>query len=152
MTVSRKAQVGRSRFLRLVRLVQERNAQKASDSEVNFFQFALFSHFIQVANAVGAALSEVSGTFDQVISMDNTTREDARTYAEKEAKRKAVEAGADEKTLEVIDVVEVPLAYLPGNAVRYYLKVIGDLKEIYNSNSQEAFSGTVKFLKERARN
>lgn len=153
MTVSRKAQVGRSRFLRLVRLVQERNAQKASDSEVNFFQFALFAHFIQVANAVGAALSEVSdGTFDQVISMDNTTREDARTYAEKEAKRKAVEAGADEKTLEVIDVVEVPLAYLPGNAVRYYLKVIGDLKEIYNSNSQEAFSGTVKFLKERARN
>ena len=114
MTVSRKAQVGRSRFLRLVRLVQERNAQKASDSEVNFFQFALFAHFIQVANAVGAALSEVSGTFDQVISMDNTTREDARTYAEKEAKRKAVEAGADEKTLEVIDVVEVPLAYLPG--------------------------------------
>ena len=152
MTVSRKAQVGRSRFLRLVRLVQERNAQKASDSEVNFFQFALFAHFIQVANAVGAALSEVSGTFDQVISMDNTTREDARTYAEKEAKRKAVEARADEKTLEVIDVVEVPLAYLPGNAVRYYLKVIGDLKEIYNSNSQEAFSGTIKFLKERTRN
>ena len=119
---------------------------------MNFFQCALFAHFIQVANVVGAALSEVSGTFDQVISMDNTTREDARTYAEKEAKRKAVEAGADEKTLEVIDVVEVPLAYLPGNAVRYYLKVIGDLKEIYNSNSQEAFSGTVKFLEERARN
>ena len=84
--------------------------------------------------------------------MDNTTREDARTYGEKEAKRKAVEAGADEKTLEVIDVVEVPLAYLPGNAVRYYLKVIGDLKEIDNSNSPEAFSGSVKFLKERARN
>ena len=139
-------------FLRLVRLVQERNAQKACDSEVNFFQFALFAHFIQVANAVGAALSEVSGTFDQVISMDNTTREDARTYAEKEAKRKAVEAGADEKTLEVVDVVDVPLAYLPGNAVRYYLKVIGDLKEIDNSNSQEAFSGTIKFLKERTRN
>lgn len=119
---------------------------------MNFFQFALFAHFIQVANAVGAALSEVSGTFDQVISMDNTTREDARTYAEKEAKRKAVEAGADEKTLEVVDVVDVPLAYLPGNAVRYYLKVIGDLKEIDNSNSQETFSGTIKFLKERTRN
>ena len=140
------------RLVRLVRLVQERNAQKACDSEVNFFQFALFAHFIQVANAVGAALSEVSGTFDQVISMDNTTREDARTYAEKEAKRKAVEAGADEKTLEVVDVVDVPLAYLPGNAVRYYLKVIGDLKEIDNSTSQEAFSGTIKFLNERTRN
>ena len=61
--------------------------------------------------------------------MDNTTRADAREYAEKEARRRAVEAGADEQTLEVIDVMEVPLAYLPGNAVRYYLKVVGDLVE-----------------------
>ena len=61
--------------------------------------------------------------------MDNTTREKAREYAEKEARRKAVEKGADEQTLEVIDVMEVPLAYLPGNAVRYYLRVVGDLAD-----------------------
>ena len=61
--------------------------------------------------------------------MANTTREKAREYAESEARRRAVEAGADEQTLEVIDVMEVPLAYLPGNAVRYFLKVLGDLAE-----------------------
>lgn len=61
--------------------------------------------------------------------MDNTTREKAREYAENEARRRAVEAGADAETLEVIDVMEVPLAYLPGNAVRYYLRVVGDLAE-----------------------
>lgn len=91
----------------------------------------------QVANAVGAALSKVSGTFDQVIPMDNTTREEAREYAEKEARRKAVEKGADEQTLEVIDVMEVPLAYLPGNAVRYYLRVIGDLAESVSQTLEE---------------
>lgn len=61
--------------------------------------------------------------------MGKTTREEARQDAEREARRKAVEAGADEQTLEVVDVMDVPLAYLPGNAVRYYLKVVGDLAE-----------------------
>jgi len=59
--------------------------------------------------------------------MEKKTRAEAREFAEKEARQKAVEAGADEETLEVIDVMEVPLAYLLGNAVRYYLKVVGDL-------------------------
>ena len=61
--------------------------------------------------------------------MDNTSREKAREYAENEARRRAVEKGAEEQTLEVIDIMEVPLAYLPGNAARYYLRVIGDLAE-----------------------
>lgn len=75
--------------------------------------------------------------FDQVVPMDNTTREKARENAENEARRKAVEAGADEKTLEVIDVMEVPLAYLPGNAVRYFLKVVGDLAESEAQNLEQ---------------
>lgn len=61
--------------------------------------------------------------------MDNTTHEKAREYAENEARRRAVEKGADEQTLEVVDIMEVPLAYLPGNATRYYLRVVGDLAE-----------------------
>lgn len=79
----------------------------------------------------------MSGTFDRVVPMGNTTREKARENAENEARRKAVEAGADEKTLEVIDVMEVPLAYLPGNAVRYFLKVVGDLAESEPQNLEQ---------------
>ena len=84
---------------------------------------------LQVANAVGAALSKVSGTFDHVVTLKNTTRENAWEEAERGARKRAVEAGADEQTLEVIDKEEVPLAYLPGNVVRFYLKVVGDLAE-----------------------
>lgn len=91
----------------------------------------------QVANAVGAALSKVSGTYDQVIPMNNTTREKAREDAEQVARERAVKEGADEQTLKVIDVMDVPLAYLPGNAVRYYLKVVGDLADCKAKSPEE---------------
>ncbi|KAL9952326.1 hypothetical protein ACROYT_G039563 [Oculina patagonica] len=93
--------------------------------------------YYQAANAVGAALSKVSGTFDQVIPMNNTTREKARAKAEHVARARAVKEGADEQTLSVIDVMEVPLAYLPGNAVRYYLRVVGDLADGKDQSSEE---------------
>lgn len=83
----------------------------------------------KAANAVGAALSKVSGTYDKVIPLKDTTREKVREDAEKVAREQAVKEGADENTLQVIDVMDVPLAYLPGNAVRYYLKVVGDLAD-----------------------
>lgn len=93
--------------------------------------------YYQAANAVGAALSKVSGTYDQVIPMNNTTREKAREDAEQVARERAVKEGADEQTLKVIDVMDVPLAYLPGNAVRYYLKVVGDLADCKAKSPQE---------------
>ncbi|KAK2547285.1 putative D-/L-hydantoinase subunit A [Acropora cervicornis] len=91
----------------------------------------------QVANAVGAALSKVSGTFDHVVPLKNTTREKAWEVAERGAHKRAVEAGADEQTLEVIDKDEVPLAYLPGNVVRFYLKMVGDLAECKANSIEE---------------
>lgn len=93
--------------------------------------------YYQAANAVGAALGKVSGTYDRVIPMKNTTREKAREEAEQVARERAVKEGADEQTLKVIDVMDVPLAYLPGNAVRYYLKVVGDLGDCKAKSPEE---------------
>ncbi len=36
-------------------------------------------------------------------------------------------AGADADSVRVVDVEEVPLAYLPSNAVRFRVKAVGDL-------------------------
>ena len=88
---------------------------------------------------MGAALSKVSGTFDQVVPLKNTAREKVRIEAEQMARKRAMEAGADEQTLQVIDRDEVPLAYLPGNVVRCFLKVVGDLAEC-KANSPEELS------------
>ena len=78
---------------------------------------------------MGAALSKVSGTVDYVISMAGNTRENAYAEAKTRAEKDAIKRGAEPCSLHVLDKLEVPLAYLPGNAMRYYLKVVGDLAE-----------------------
>ncbi|WP_273846755.1 hydantoinase/oxoprolinase family protein [Rubrobacter calidifluminis] len=84
-------------------------------------------HF-EVANAVGAAIAQASGTIDRVFSLDNRSRDDVMDEARKTAFEEAVRAGADEESLEIVEVEEVPLAYLPGNAVRIKIKAAGRLK------------------------
>jgi N-methylhydantoinase A/oxoprolinase/acetone carboxylase beta subunit len=84
-------------------------------------------HF-EVANAVGAAIAQVSGTVDRVFSLADRSREDALGEARETAFEEAVRAGAHEDSLEVVEIEEVPLAYLPGNAVRIKVKAAGRLE------------------------
>ena len=81
----------------------------------------------EVANAIGAAIAQVGGEVDRVFSLEVISREEALNQAKTEAVNKAIEAGADPATVEVVDVEEVPLAYLPGNATRIAVKAVGDL-------------------------
>lgn len=78
----------------------------------------------EVANAVGAAIAQVSGEVDQVFSC--RSREDALAEATAVARARAVEAGADAATLEVVEAEDLPLAYLPGDALRVRVRVVGD--------------------------
>jgi N-methylhydantoinase A/oxoprolinase/acetone carboxylase beta subunit len=81
-------------------------------------------HFA-VANAVGAAIAQVSGEVDHVFrDMD---RDSLLKAAEAMAREKALAAGADPATVKVVDMEDLPLAYLPGNAVRARVKVVGDI-------------------------
>ncbi|MGE0714111.1 MAG: hydantoinase/oxoprolinase N-terminal domain-containing protein [Alphaproteobacteria bacterium] len=77
------------------------------------------------ANAVGAAIAQVSGEIDQVFQ--NLARGDAIASATRLAEDRAVAAGADAATLETIEVEDIPLAYLPGNALRVRVRVVGDI-------------------------
>lgn len=80
-----------------------------------------------VANAVGAAIAQISGEVDRVFSLAQLPREEAVAEAKREAVEKAVVAGADRDTTKIVDVDDVPLAYLPGNATRIRVKAVGDL-------------------------
>jgi hypothetical protein len=44
-----------------------------------------------------------------------------------EARLRAVEAGANPNSVQIAELEETPLSYLPGNAVRIAAKVVGDL-------------------------
>lgn len=83
-----------------------------------------------VANAVGAAIAQVSGEVDQVFS--GMSREDALHQAEAGARHRAGEAGADPATVEVVEVEDLPLAYLPGDARRVRVRVVGDAGRAQN--------------------
>jgi N-methylhydantoinase A/oxoprolinase/acetone carboxylase beta subunit len=77
------------------------------------------------ANAVGAAIAQVSGEVDQVFR--DLTREAAITSARELAAERAVAAGAERGTLKVIETEDIPIAYLPGNARRIRVRCIGDV-------------------------
>jgi N-methylhydantoinase A/oxoprolinase/acetone carboxylase beta subunit len=80
-----------------------------------------------VANAIGAAIAQVGGEVDRIVALEGTTREAALAEAKAEAVDRAVAAGADSDAVRVVDVDDVPIAYLPGNATRVRVKAVGDL-------------------------
>ncbi len=81
----------------------------------------------EVANAIGAATAQVSGEVDRVFSLDHLGRDKVLEEAKAQAIKFAVEAGADASAIQIIEVEEVPLAYLPGNATRIRVKAAGPL-------------------------
>lgn len=83
-------------------------------------------HFA-VANAVGAAIAQISGEVDRIFALENRSREECLRDAEKEASETAIAGGAVAETLTVIEREDVPLAYLPGNATRIHVKVVGEM-------------------------
>ncbi len=83
----------------------------------------------QYANAIGAAISQVSGEIDRVFSLEQQSREEALKQAKQMAVEKAIAAGADPERVQVVDIDEVFLSYLPSNAARMRIKAAGPLKE-----------------------
>ena len=80
-----------------------------------------------VANAIGAALAQVSGEVELIYDRDETAREKALAEATDGAKIKAAEAGAEPSTIRILDIDEVPMSYLAKPAVCLRVKAVGDL-------------------------
>jgi N-methylhydantoinase A/oxoprolinase/acetone carboxylase beta subunit len=83
-------------------------------------------HF-PVANAVGSAISQVSGEINRVFSLVEISRDEALDQAKNTAVDEALKAGADPDSIEILEVEDIPLAYHPGNATRIRVKAVGDL-------------------------
>jgi N-methylhydantoinase A/oxoprolinase/acetone carboxylase beta subunit len=90
------------------------------------------------ANAVGAAIAQISGETDQVYR--DLGRAEAIALAEAHARERAIAAGADRASLQTVDVEDMPLAYLPGNALRVRVRVAGEMAS--SGRAQPASSPT----------
>jgi N-methylhydantoinase A/oxoprolinase/acetone carboxylase beta subunit len=90
------------------------------------------------ANAVGAAIAQISGETDQIYR--DLGREEAIAAAEAQARERAVAAGADRVSLKTVDVEDIPLAYLPGNALRVRVRVVGEMASRGDQNGSSSVS------------
>lgn len=81
-----------------------------------------------VANAIGAAISQVSGSLDVIWGLEpGDTRAARKGRARAEAERRAIQAGAIPASVRVVEEEEIPLAYIPGDNARLRVKCVGDI-------------------------
>jgi N-methylhydantoinase A/oxoprolinase/acetone carboxylase beta subunit len=88
-------------------------------------------HF-DAANAIGAAIASVSGQVDRIFHFGPGGRTAALDEASQEARDHAVAAGADPATVQIVELEEIPLAYLTSPAVRIRAKAAGALGGLYD--------------------
>ena len=82
-----------------------------------------------VANAIGAAIAQVSGRWEEVVSMAGG-RDVAIAAACEQAKERAILAGADPEHLEIVEIDEIPLSYLTEPVARLSVKAVGPLGRV----------------------
>jgi len=83
-----------------------------------------------VANAVGAAIALAGGRADQMC--DYVDRAAAIEAAGRTAIERAIQAGADPRLVEIVDVMETPLSYSANATLKVSVKAAGPLALIGN--------------------
>jgi N-methylhydantoinase A/oxoprolinase/acetone carboxylase beta subunit len=80
-----------------------------------------------VANAVGAAISMVSGRVDRMFDFA-IGRERALEQAKEEARSAALAAGAEPDSIEIVELNELPMTHMRTTAVQVKVRAVGKLR------------------------
>jgi N-methylhydantoinase A/oxoprolinase/acetone carboxylase beta subunit len=80
-----------------------------------------------VANAVGAAIAKVGAQIERIVDYDASSRHSALDALRTDAIGRVVAAGGDATTVQVVDIDEVFLSYLPGHVAQVRIKAVADL-------------------------
>ena len=91
--------------------------------------------YSEVANAVGAALSQVSGVAEEIVASED--REDAVERITSSAVDNCVSNGGVRDGFEIVEKVTDPLAYLPGNVMLIRIKVVSVVDETRDNFSSK---------------
>jgi hypothetical protein len=83
--------------------------------------------YAEVANAVGAAIALVSGRVERMYDIATAGRSGALEAAKREAIAAAVQAGAQEDAVEIIDVSEMPMTHMKSGSVQIRVRAAGPL-------------------------
>jgi len=80
----------------------------------------------EVANAVGAAISMVSGRVDRLFDYAQG-REAVLEQARREAREAAISAGAEASSVEIVELTELPMTHMKSTAVQVKVRAVGHL-------------------------
>src|SRR3546814_10118023 len=83
-----------------------------------------------VANAVGAAIAQIGAQLEQIVDYDTVPREDALAAMRRAAAERVVAAGGAAGSVEIVDMEEIFLSYLPGRSAQVRMKAVGDLADL----------------------
>jgi N-methylhydantoinase A/oxoprolinase/acetone carboxylase beta subunit len=82
-----------------------------------------------VANAVGAAIAQIGAQADQIVDYDIVPRQAALETMRQNLLARVIAAGATRESVEIVDMDEVFLSYLPGRSAQLRMKAVGNLAE-----------------------
>ena len=82
-----------------------------------------------VANAVGAAIAQIGAQVEQLVSYDAVPRATVIEQLSDEARARVVAAGGDIRKVQIVDVDEVYLSYMPGRAAQVRVRAVSDLAD-----------------------
>lgn len=88
-----------------------------------------------VANAIGAAIAQIGGEAERMVSYRQSSRESALESVTAEATRRAVAAGGDPATIRVADIEETAVPYMDEGSTRLRVKVVADIALSKNESS-----------------
>ena len=80
-----------------------------------------------VANAIGAAIAQIGGEAERLVSYRQTSRDAAIADVRQEATARAVVAGAEPGSIRTADIEETAIPYMDEGSTRLRVKVIGDI-------------------------
>ncbi len=83
-----------------------------------------------VANAIGAAIAQIGGEAERLVSYTDQPREEAIRDVSREATALAVAAGAAEDSIRIADVEETSVAYMAEGVTKLRVKAVGDIARL----------------------
>ncbi|MEZ4559065.1 MAG: hypothetical protein R2854_21960 [Caldilineaceae bacterium] len=75
-----------------------------------------------------AAIAQVGGEMEQVFNWTRFRRQKRWPRRRPKASQRVLAEGAVPDSVTIVDIDEVPLTYLPGNATRIRVKAVGTLE------------------------
>jgi len=90
-----------------------------------------------VANAIGAAIAQIGGESEALVSYEKLPRDEAIADITARATRSAIAAGAQPNTIRTADIEETAISYMSNNTTRLRIKVVGEIDTARQSGQQK---------------